>query len=273
MFYQSFLTIVTFDIFTALDKLLLSCSRLSQNIPFHEQSLLCFDEKEGTNFQQSKFVTANQVKCCMSYERNAAGYIYQKDDLRTALHGTIPTCDIPTFRQKKFSAANDTSFVHIPSSHNFMSSDKKNCIFNQGSKFTCVDNTYVPHKSKDDVIAHCETIITNMFKHGLADKFSFKEKKRASTVRGEKQNSSSKCPPLLVMQQLFLSQLLPPLHQRHPNTAVGIRGREVTRRRLRVGRNRIPRLLILMFFLLYHLDGRLRIVMSIPRTKQQQQVT
>lgn len=176
-----FLTLNSFT--TGFDKLLLSSACTCRSIPFSEQSLVSITQRDSVASNDFKFVGVHNVRGIFSYERNPAGQIYlNNDDLKESIHGTIPTNHYSLYRQHKYSDANDTTFLHVPRTHNFVSSDHRCCVLNADAKYTCRDNTYHPHENKNKLIRDCELYITAMFKHGLANNFSFNEKKRASVI-------------------------------------------------------------------------------------------
>ena len=168
--------------YTEIDQLLLSSTNTCRSLSFTKQSLVSFHQRNDKRSREKTFVAVDNISGVISYERNSSGQLYLANDLRHSLHGTIPTTDVLTYRRKNYSILKDTTFLHVPCTHNFVSRDKTCCVINANAKYTCEDNVYVKDTKKHKVIRKSELLITEMFKNGLASNFTFSEKKRASTL-------------------------------------------------------------------------------------------
>ena len=172
-------------IITELDVIVNNAIKECKLLPFHEQSLICFLQHSDKVPRNQIFFDIEDLKHITSFERNPGGQIYLTQELESAVHGTVPT---KFFRNQLLSKALPTDvpviYTHVPNHENYISDDRHFCVINHG----------VNNNNEPDMIEHFQELVIKMFEEGdLANSFSFKEKKRASTPSMVSDNKDKSC--------------------------------------------------------------------------------
>ena len=142
-------------------------------LTFNEQSLVCFLQHSDKVPRHHLFFDVQDIKHVLSFERNPRGQIYVTQELESAIHGTLPTSFCINELYSKHLPTNvPVTYTHVGKDSNYFSKDNRFCVLNKG----------VESSDEIDIIQACQGLVITMFEDGhLADSFSYKEKKRAST--------------------------------------------------------------------------------------------
>ena len=142
-------------------------------LTFNEQSLVCFLQHSDKVPRHHLFFDVQDIKHVISFERNPRGQIYVTQELESAIHGTLPTSFCINELYSKHLPTNvPVTYTHVGKDSNYFSKDNRFCVLNKG----------VESSDEIDIIQACQGLVITMFEDGhLADSFSYKEKKRAST--------------------------------------------------------------------------------------------
>ena len=167
---------------TDLRSLISESTGVCASAGFGEQSLITFMEEDGQGSGTNKTPDPKDVVGLVSFERTISGQLYLTQDLYSSGHCTIRTSDLPRFMTAKYRTVPSqlTPFLHVPSTTNYVSPDKKIVVINSD------DDNLPCFGSSSKLVRPLEkatSMITNMFLQQLSECFDFDNKKRSNSVK------------------------------------------------------------------------------------------
>lgn len=147
---------------------------------------------DGRSTLKNEIPHFEELDGIFSIERSSTGQIYIQQQLDSFGHCTLDTSLLQkNIFSSEFSTNSETKvpYCHIPSNTNFVSSDKRFIVINNDTKVS--DLGFDSIGVTDKPIAETTRIITEMYELGLADFYTFDNKKRSSVGVGEKRKIDS----------------------------------------------------------------------------------